>query len=101
MKTLNIKLPIRTLEKYATVKPENVNRVFREYLGEHSALNEKGEYIKYEYDRELDTGLKTNYSLKIDDLLHSDLKLASLQQHINMNEYAGQVIYHEVNKRTE
>lgn len=100
MKTLNIKLPVSVLEKYDNYKVEHVNFIFRNYLEEHKALDENGHLVKYEYDKNLSTGLTTNYALKIDGRLHSDLKLAALQQNVNMNEYAGQVIYHEVNKRT-
>ena len=99
MKTLNIKLPYKSLIKYKDVNVDIRNAVFREYLEGHEVLDEQGHLIKYQYDSEAYQGHMVTCTLKIDDDLHKALKLESLKQGVNMNLYTGQVVTHEIEKR--
>ena len=99
MKTLNIKLPYKSLVKFKDVDADIRNAVFRDYLEGHRIFTEEGYWTTYQYDSELYQGHMVTYMFKVDDDLHKALKLESIKQGVNMNLYAGQVITHEIEKR--
>ena len=99
MKTLNIKVPYTSLQKYDNVDVELRNAIFRGYLESHWTVDQEGNIYHYQYDSEAYQGHMVTYTLKIDEGLHKDLKLQSIKQGINLNLYGGQVVTHEIEKR--
>lgn len=92
-RTLNIKLPTIVLESYANVPVKTRNKVFVSHLKKFQHLNSDGVLVKYQFDQDKQMGgLHSTIGVKVDKQLHSDLKLAAIQQGVSLSEYAGQVI---------
>lgn len=91
--TINVKIPIKVLTAYSKIKVRDRNEIFKSYLSSFQKLDKNGYLMKYPYDpnKQLE-GAYTTIGIKIDKALHSDLKLAAIQQGVNLNDYAGQVI---------